>query len=283
MADEKKPQTPADPEPAKSWLDEKMDAAKEAAAAAQQKAALEAGKAVVAGVVGAAGSQLDSWLSAMEGELARRQAEAAPRAAPDPADAPARGPEAGRSTEDRQQVAAAELVRMKAQARRAPRVDFVDDPLPAAVDEEELPEVEAEIEDLPEVDAVEPLDDPPPEGVTVPLHVEPWVRPDPMAAAQAALDKARSVRRDAGLPEPEPPVRATVSDPRDPFAAAQAALERAKEARASVGRSPAAMVREERARQELEQLKGRRGAGPDPDPPPDEGPKAPPPASKRRL
>ena len=55
MADEKK-----------SWLDEKLGDAKE-------KAAAEAGKALVNGVVGAAGAQLDSWLGAMEGELARRQ------------------------------------------------------------------------------------------------------------------------------------------------------------------------------------------------------------------
>lgn len=239
----------------KSWLDEKVDAAKERAAA-------EAGKAVVSGIAAAAGQQLDSWLGAMEGELARRQGGATAPATPDgadPAEAPAPPKPPGPTAEERQSAAAAELVRMKAQARRAPQVDLVDDPVPAAAE----PEVEAEVEELEELSAEsveEEGEEPgPPEAASYVPHVEPWVRPDPMAAAQAALEKARQVRRGAGLPEPEEPIRATVANPKDPFAAAAAALERAQAARASVGRSATQVEREERARKELELLKGGRG------------------------
>lgn len=57
------------------------------------------------------------------------------------------------------------------------------------------------------------------------------VRPDPMAAAEAALARAREVR---GVPVETPPVepRAPSASPvRDPFAAAEAALAKAREAR----------------------------------------------------
>ncbi len=265
MADEKK-----------SWLDEKLGDAKE-------KAAAEAGKALVNGVVGAAGAQLDSWLGAMEGELARRQQLDVSKPT-DPEEAPP--PPARPSAEDRQQASAAELVRLKAQAQRAPRIDMVDEPAVApspaslAAEADEPEEFEGGFEELEEEPAGAPASgsaDQVRQGVEVQPVVEPWVRPDPMAAAEAALEKARQARRGAGIPEPVEVKRPTPvgNERRDPFAAAREALEKAQAARASVGRSAVQIDREERARKELEELKGmgRSGGGgggggdPTPDPP----------------
>ena len=222
-----------------TWLDEVKARAAQEAAAQAGKAASEAGRAMVDGVVGGVAGQVDGWLGVMESELARRQQEAAPKPV-DPADAP-QAPT--RPTADERQAAAeAELERLKADARRTPTSDpAVDDPGPPAA----------------------PVADPPPAPA-----VEPWVRPDPMAAARAALDKARQVRRELGIPEPAEPILARSPDPKDPFAAAQDALERAAAARAAVGRSAAQIDREERAKRELEQLKSGRAptdpAAPDP-------------------
>ena len=185
-------------------------------------------------------------------------------------------------------------MRLKAQAQRAPRIDMVDEPAAPssaslAAAEAEPEEFEGGFEEL-EEPAAEPVSgsaDQVRQGVEVQPVVEPWVRPDPMAAAEAALEKARQARRGAGIPEPVEVKRPTPvgTERRDPFAAAREALEKAQAARASVGRSAVQIDREERARKELEELKGmgRSGGGgggggdPTPDPP------KPADAPKRRL
>jgi hypothetical protein len=84
------------------------------------------------------------------------------------------------------------------------------------------------------------------------------VAADPFERAKAALRAAREAR---GAPEDEeeeeelPP-----HDPNDPLSRAQAALEAARRARESGGRIQRA--REEKARAELEQLKGQREGRP---------------------
>mgnify|MGYP003379274538 CR=1 FL=1 len=137
-----------------------------------------------------------------------------------------------------------------------------------------------------EVDGKDAADDPDEEidPDLVPTVIVRAADRDPMARAKTALRAARLARgADPDEPEPPPPIR----DDRDPLARAASALDQAAAARAEALKGGSAGVaRENRAREELQRLKGgvRRGAAPaDPEAGSDGSEVAEPPPKKRRL
>lgn len=134
-------------------------------------------------------------------------------------------------------------------------------------------EDEADDHDLDEVD---------PDSVPTVISraVVPRPADDPLDRARTALRAARLARGvDPDEPDlPDPP--AIGEGPQDPIGRAQSALERAAAVRAEAAQGRAALERENRAKEELQRLKGGAPAAPDA---PSEPAGASPKPRKRRL